>query len=192
MAKGEVLSQGLHPPVRAPDSLGKRRSAVRYEKFPHSLLMATTTGSKQTPDSTAQDQQRTSEPSQIPTSSVLVVENHEDTRFLFRTLLEFRGAKVVEAENGEMAIALAANVHLDLILMDASLPLLDGFEATRRIRELSSMSDVPIVFISGHALATSQAKAFAAGCTDYLVKPIDFLAWDSVLERYLPLVKGSS
>ena len=121
-----------------------------------------------------------------------MVDDHEDTRLLLRTLLEARGANVVEAEDGQMAIALAKSVHPNLILIDASLPLLDGFEATSRIRELSSMSDVPIVFISGHALPASQAKAFAAGCTDYLVKPIDFGAWDSLLERYLPEVKGSS
>lgn len=85
-------------------------------------------------------------PSQMAVS-VLVVEDHEDTRSMLRTLLESRGLSVIEAENGEMAIAPEANVHLDLILMDGSLPLLDGFETTRRIRELASMCDVPIVFL---------------------------------------------
>ncbi|MDQ3756049.1 MAG: response regulator, partial [Acidobacteriota bacterium] len=115
-----------------------------------------------------------------------VVEDDEDMRFMLRTMLEQRdGVSVVEAENGEMAIALAENVHLDLILMDSSLPLLDGFEATRRIRELAFACDVPIVFVSGHAQPAYEAKAFAAGCTDYLVKPFDFDEWDRVLERHL-------
>ncbi len=131
-------------------------------------------------------------PSQISNSSVLVVEDHEDTRFLLRTLLEARGANVVEAGDGKMAIALAESEHPDLILIDGSLPLLDGFETTRRIRELLSTRNVPIVFLSGHDQPAAQAKAFAAGCTDYLVKPIDFAAWDGVLERYLPVVKASS
>lgn len=116
---------------------------------------------------------------------MLVVEDHEDSRLMLRTLLEFYGANVVEAENGEMAIALAANMHLDLILMDGSLPLLDGLETTRRIRKLASMRNVPIVFVSGHAQPAAQARAFAAGCTDYLVKPIDIGAWDKMLERHL-------
>lgn len=158
--------------------------------LPDSLIMATTTGFKQRPDATAPDRRQSSKPWQIPNASVLVVEDHEDTRFMLRTYLEARGANVVEAENGEMAIALAANVHLDLILMDGSLPLLDGWETTRRIRELASMCDVPIIFLSGHAQPEAQAKAFAAGCTDYLVKPIDFAAWDSVLERHVTPGKG--
>ncbi len=109
---------------------------------------------------------------------------------MLRTMLELRGGiSVVEAVNGEMAIALAENLHLDLILMDGSLPLLDGFEATRRIRERTSACDVPIVFLSGHAFPSSEAKAFAAGCTDYLVKPFDFREWDRVLERHLSQIE---
>ena len=117
---------------------------------------------------------------------VLIVEDHEDTRFLLRTILEMRGGiSVVEAENGELATALAESLHPDLILMDGTLPLLDGFAATRRIRELASTWDVPIVFLSGHAQPASEAKAFAAGCTDYLVKPFALRELERVLERHL-------
>jgi CheY-like chemotaxis protein len=116
---------------------------------------------------------------------VLIVEDHEDTRFLLRIILEQRGVSVVEAVNGEMAIALAENLHLDLILMDGTLPLLDGFEATRRIRQHAEMCAVPIVFLSGHAHPAA-AKAFAAGCTDYLVKPFTISELGSLLERHLP------
>jgi two-component system cell cycle response regulator DivK len=117
---------------------------------------------------------------------VLIVEDHEDTRFMLRKVLEMRGVvSVVEAENGEAATALAESLRPDLILMDGTLPLLDGFAATRRIRELASGRDVPIVFLSGHAQPDFEARAFAAGCTDYLVKPFPIGELDRVLERHL-------
>ena len=117
---------------------------------------------------------------------VLIVEDHEDTRFMLRTILEMRGGvSVVEAENGELATALAESLHPDLILMDGTLPLLDGFAATRRIRERASGCGVPIVFLSGHAQPAFEAQAFAAGCTDYLVKPFAIGELQRVLERHL-------
>lgn len=147
--------------------------------------MAITSGYNQAPDSTARDQ-RAPVPEQTFNASVLVVDDHEDTRFLLRVILERRGGlSVIEAENGEMAVALAGNVRVDLILMDADLPLLDGYAATRRIRELTSTREVPIVFISGHAQPAAEAQAFAAGCNDYLVKPFALGALNSVLERHL-------
>ena len=115
----------------------------------------------------------------------LIVEDHEDTRFLLRTILEMRGVRIIEADNGEAAIALAESLQPDLILMDGTLPLLDGFAATRRIRQLTSGLDVPIVFLSGHAQPASEARAFAAGCTDYLVKPFALGELGGVLERHL-------
>lgn len=121
----------------------------------------------------------------------LIVEDHEDTRFLLRTILEMRGVRIIEADNGETAIALAESLQPDLILMDGTLPLLDGFAATRRIRGLASASDVPIVFLSGHAQPASEARAFAAGCTDYLVKPFAVGELERRLERHLSLwIKG--
>jgi CheY-like chemotaxis protein len=117
---------------------------------------------------------------------VLIVEDHQDTRFMLRTILEMRGGvSVVEAENGEEATALAESLRPDLILMDGTLPLVDGFAATRRIRELTSGRDVPIIFLSGHAQTASEAKAFAAGCTDYLVKPFALGELERVLVRHL-------
>lgn len=147
--------------------------------------MATTIDYKQTPGSISQGQ-HAPVPSQISNACVMVVEDHEDTRFMLRTLLEMRGGiSVIEAENGEMAIALARNVRLDLILMDTNLPLLDGYTATRRIRELTSTSAVPIVMLSGYAEPAAQAKAFAAGCNDYLVKPFALGELGNMLERHL-------
>jgi CheY-like chemotaxis protein len=95
------------------------------------------------------------------------------------------GVSVVEAENGEAATALAESLRPDIILMDGTLPLLDGFAATRRIRELTSGRDVPIIFLSGHAQPASEAKAFAAGCTYYLVKPFALGELERVLVQHL-------
>lgn len=137
------------------------------------------------PDTTL-DGQPLPVPVQPFNTCVLMVEDDEDTRFMLRLMLEKRGGvSVVEAENGEMAIALAENVRLDLILMECCLPLLDGFEATRRIREGVSARDVPIVFMSGHAQPAAKTKAFAAGCDDYLVKPFALDELERVLERHL-------
>ncbi|MBC7910470.1 MAG: response regulator [Pyrinomonadaceae bacterium] len=147
--------------------------------------MTTTVSYSQTSGSNAKAQPAPL-PSQASKACVLVVENHEDTRFMLRTMLEMRGGiSVVEAVNGEMAIALAENVRVDLILMDTDLPLLDGYTVTQRIRELFSTHKIPIVILSGHAQPSAEAKAFAAGCTDYLVKPFALGELGSVLERYL-------
>jgi two-component system cell cycle response regulator DivK len=121
---------------------------------------------------------------------VLVVEDHDDTRLMLRTMLETRSSiAVVEAENGEMAIALATNVRIDLILMDTDLPLLDGYAATSRIRENARTQEIPIVMMSGHAEPAAQLKAFAAGCTEYLVKPFSLEGLDSLVNRYLYVAK---
>src|SRR5947209_3251694 len=79
---------------------------------------------------------------------VLVADDHEDTRFLLRTLLEMRGLGVVEVESGEEAISVAERERPDLILMDGSLPRMDGFSATRYLRKSTSLSAVPIIFLS--------------------------------------------
>lgn len=121
---------------------------------------------------------------------VLVAEDHDDTRYLLRTLLERRGLAVVEAANGAEACDLAARELPDLILMDGGLPVLDGVSATRRIRGLDVLSDVPIVFLSGHAGPQFQSAARAAGCDEYIVKPFALARLDNILERLLPALGG--
>lgn len=116
---------------------------------------------------------------------VLVVEDHDDTRFMLRTILEMRGLRVAEARDGEEGVRAAEELRPDLVLMDGSLPLMDGLAAARRIREREDGHRVPLVFVSGHAAPASQAEAFAAGCDDYLVKPVDFDSLDRVLKRHL-------
>jgi CheY-like chemotaxis protein len=106
---------------------------------------------------------------------------------MLRTILEMRGLRVVEAEDGEAGVRAAESIRPNLILMDGSLPRLDGLAATRLIRERETSRRVPIVILSGHAAPHSQDAAFAAGCTDYLVKPLDFERLDRLLQKHLPL-----
>jgi two-component system cell cycle response regulator DivK len=116
---------------------------------------------------------------------VLVAEDDDDTRLLFRTMLEIRGCSVIEAADGEQAVSLAESARPELILMDGSLPRVDGCEATRRIRQSEHSGRVPVVFISGHAEANFLARAREAGCDEYLVKPPDSGQLGGVLEKYL-------
>jgi two-component system, cell cycle response regulator DivK len=95
------------------------------------------------------------------------------------------GYRVVEAVNGKQAVDLAAQEHPDIILMDLSLPMLDGLAATRRIREQNSLARVPIVAVSAHDSADFHAEALAAGCNEYVTKPIDFDQLVSLLDRLL-------
>ncbi len=115
---------------------------------------------------------------------VLVADDHEDTRLLFRTVLEMRGYSVIEAADGEETVRTAERARPDLILMDGSLPRLSGVDATRQIRRSDHIGHVPIVFISGHAGASSLAIAREAGCNEYLVKPFDLTQLENVLEKY--------
>lgn len=116
---------------------------------------------------------------------VLVVEDHEDTRFMLEYLLERRGCQVAMAEDGEDAVCVAEKIRPDLILMDATLPRLDGLAVMRRIRELTTLHDVPIVFLSCHAQPEFRAEALARGGNDYITKPFAIDELESVVERHL-------
>ena len=120
---------------------------------------------------------------QIPT--VLLVEDTEDNRFMMRRLLEMAGYNVVEATNGEEAVTLAQSERPHLILMDLSLPVIDGLAATRAIRKLDGFGDVPIVAVSAHDTSDFQADALAAGCDSYITKPIDFSQLELLIARLL-------
>jgi CheY-like chemotaxis protein len=118
--------------------------------------------------------------------TVMVVEDFEDNRFMMRRLLEMSGYRVLEAVNGEEAVEIARRERPGLILMDLSLPQLDGLAATRRIRQHPELRDVPIVAVSAHDTADFHADALAAGCNDYVTKPIDFDQLEALLSRLLP------
>jgi CheY-like chemotaxis protein len=122
--------------------------------------------------------------------TVMVVEDFEDNRFMMRRLLEMSGYNVLEAINGEEAVELAKRELPGLILMDLSLPQLDGLAATRRIRQHPELRNVPIVAVSAHDTADFHADALAAGCNDYVTKPIDFDQLEALLNRLLPKSSG--
>src|ERR1043165_6305029 len=124
----------------------------------------------------------------LPT--IMVVEDFEDNRFMMRRLLEMSGYQVLEAINGEEAVEIAKRERPHLILMDLSLPLLDGLAATRRIRQGAALRDVPIVAVSAPDTADFHADALAAGCNDYVTKPIDFDELEALLNRLLPKKSG--
>ena len=115
--------------------------------------------------------------------NVLIVEDHDDTREMLRTMLEMKGCRVLEACNGLDALEVARREQPALILMDGSLPLLDGLAATRLIREDARTSEVSIVSLNGWGTPSYHAAALAAGCDDCLEKPINFERLESHLVR---------
>ena len=117
--------------------------------------------------------------------TVLVVEDFEDNRFMMRRLLEMSGYRVVEAVNGRQAVEKAQSERPDIILMDLSLPMLDGLAATRQIRAYDGLGKVPIVAVSAHDSADFHAEALAAGCNEYVTKPIDFDQLVQLLSRLI-------
>jgi CheY-like chemotaxis protein len=125
----------------------------------------------------------TEKPIQLP--RVLVVEDHDDTRFMLRTVLEMFDFAVVEATDGKSAIETATLECPDLILMDLTLPEVDGLVATRTIRSKTVLADVPIIFLSGRAELTRRHEAFEAGCNDFLIKPVEIDRMIGVIRRWL-------
>ena len=115
----------------------------------------------------------------------LVVEDFEDSRFMMRRLLEMAGYDVLEASDGEQAVTMAVEAKPVLILMDLSLPKLDGLAATRKIRQKKGLKRVPIVAVSAHDSPESRTEALEAGCDEYVTKPIDFDNLHAILQRFM-------
>jgi len=105
---------------------------------------------------------------------------------MMRRLLEMAGYRVIEASDGEQAVEIAVAARPVLILMDLSLPKLDGLAATRQIRRKRGLKRVPIVAVSAHDSPQSRDEALAAGCDEYVTKPIDFDHLSEVLQRFVP------
>jgi two-component system cell cycle response regulator DivK len=117
--------------------------------------------------------------------TVLLVEDTEDNRFMMRRLLEMAGYHVIEAMNGEEAVKLAKTGSPRLILMDLSLPVIDGLAATRLIRKLPQLESVPIIAVSAHDTSDFQSEAIEAGCNSYVTKPIDFNELEELIAQLL-------
>jgi CheY-like chemotaxis protein len=117
--------------------------------------------------------------------TVLLVEDTEDNRFMMRRLLEMSGYRVVEATNGDEAVKLAEEEQPGLILMDLSLPVIDGLAATRLIRKLPKLQKTPIIAVSAHDTSDFLSEALQAGCNSYITKPIDFNELEQLIVREL-------
>jgi two-component system, cell cycle response regulator DivK len=105
---------------------------------------------------------------------ILLVEDNEMNRDMLSRRLIRRGFEVVLATNGQEGLALAQSSHPDLILMDLSLPTLDGWEATRQLKSSVATAAIPIIALTAHAMSGDKEQALAAGCDDYDTKPIEF------------------
>ena len=104
-------------------------------------------------------------------TTVLLVEDHPDNRGIYRTILEHGGIHVVEAEDGATGVRLARELRPDLILMDVSLPVMDGWEATRILKSDPATAGILIIALTAHALRGDRERAEAAGCDGYIPKP---------------------
>lgn len=117
--------------------------------------------------------------------TVMVVDDSDDIRQLICMNLRCKGYRVLEAANGVEALELAARSHPGLILMDLSMPVMDGYEATRRIKALPGFYEVPVVAISAFCDPFNNQRALEAGCVECVSKPIDFPSFDSMVAKYL-------
>jgi len=106
-------------------------------------------------------------------SKVLLVEDNEMNRDMLSRRLVRRGYEVVLAVDGESGLALAGSEAPDLILMDMSLPVLDGWEATRRLKAAPATQHIPVIALTAHAMSSDRDKALEAGCDDYDTKPVE-------------------
>ena len=117
--------------------------------------------------------------------TILVVEDTPDTREMVKYMLEFSGFRVLEAKDGLEAVDVAFRENPDLILMDMSLPVMDGCQATRLIRKRAEFARVPIIACTAHNQWEWRSKAILAGCTDFMTKPIDRNNLTNILSRYI-------
>src|SRR5689334_24784661 len=120
------------------------------------------------------------------TKKILVVEDQEDNRQILRDLLGSVDLEMVEAENGQEALTAVTEHKPDLILMEIQLPIMDGYEATRRIKADPATKSIPIIVVSSYALSGDEGKAREAGCDAYVTKPYSPRQLLAKIREYLP------
>jgi two-component system, cell cycle response regulator DivK len=120
------------------------------------------------------------------TRRILVVEDQDDNRRIIRDLLTSAGYDMIEALDGEAGVRLAENERPDLILMDIQLPVLDGHEATRRIKQNPELRHIPIIVVTSYALSGDDQKAMAAGSDGYVAKPFSPRQLLATIRKFLP------
>ncbi len=116
---------------------------------------------------------------------VLLVEDNEDNRIVYSTILKHFGYDVSEALNGEEGISKARSEQPDLILMDISIPVIDGWEATQVLKHDPTTRHIPIIALTAHALASDREKAMEVGCDGYLAKPCEPRSVVAEVQRFL-------
>ncbi len=112
-------------------------------------------------------------PQEYRQRTILVVDDFDDTRLLLRTWLEKKGFRVIEAQNGRQAVVEAESARPDLIIMDVEMPELDGLSATRQIRKVEALGEVPVLAVSAYGADQFRLEALAAGCNEYLSTPFE-------------------
>lgn len=122
-------------------------------------------------------------------SKILLIEDNEMNRDMLSRRLERKGHEVLIAIDGLQGIELAQSQNPDLILMDMSLPVLDGWEATQQLKAAPQTSDIPIIALTAHAMAGDREKCLQVGCDDYDIKPVEF---PRLLEKIQTLLKKKS
>ena len=120
------------------------------------------------------------------TERILVIEDQEDNRIILRDLLTSADYAVIEAVNGQDGVKLAESERPDLILMDMQLPVLDGYDATRRIKANPALAKIPVIAVTSYAQSGDEEKARAAGCDDYVTKPFSPRELLTKVREYLP------
>ena len=120
------------------------------------------------------------------TKRILINEDQDDNRTIMRDLLNTAGYRLIEAVDGEEGVKLAQSERPDLILMDIQLPILDGYEATRRIRASVELKSIPIIAVTSYALSGDDARARAAGCDGYVAKPFTPRELLAKVREFLP------
>lgn len=118
-------------------------------------------------------------------ASVLLVEDNEDNLLIYSTILRHTGFSVLEARDGQAGIDMARQELPGLILMDVSIPIIDGLEATRQLKADPATQHIPIIALTAHALASDQQKAIEAGCDAYIAKPAEPRAVVEAVEKFL-------
>ena len=108
-----------------------------------------------------------------PGATVLIVEDSLDNRIIYRTILEHSGFIVIEAEDGATGVRLARERRPDMVLMDISIPVIDGYEATRILKADPATASIPVLALTAHAMAEDRIRAAEAGCDGYLAKPAE-------------------
>jgi two-component system cell cycle response regulator DivK len=121
-------------------------------------------------------------------SKLLIIEDNETNRDLLSRRLQRRGYEIILAVDGQQGVEMARSEMPNLILMDMALPVVDGWEATRRLKSIPQTRSIPIIALSAHAMAGDREKALQAGCDDYDTKPVEL---DRLLGKIVALLQRS-